>query len=103
MNEFYSSEVSASQFSIPETPVPDGGTALQLSLSHWLGGNLDVDLDVSYDGGATWMYGGGGKGAISAEAGIEFNFTYQIPPTHVRGSFTSDQLVNSTVRLSVGK
>lgn len=101
MNEFYSSDVESSQFNIPETSVP-GGNAVKLTLSHWLGGTLDLDIDVSYDGGVSWMYGGGGKGAYSAEAGIEFNFTYQLPPTHIRGSFMSDQPVSSTVKLFGG-
>jgi hypothetical protein len=103
MQEIGSYDVSANSFRIPETPVPEGENSLKMTMSHWTGGSLDLDLEVSYDGGANWMYGGGAKGAISAEPGIEFHFTYQIPPTHVRGYFSSDQDVSSTLKFLAGK
>lgn len=103
MQEVLSYDISSRQFSLPETALPaDGGNLLKMTLSHWVGGDLDMDMEVSYDGGATWAYGGGAKGAVSAEAGIEFHFTYQLPPTHVRGSFSSDHDINSTVKILAG-
>lgn len=103
MQEVLSYEASSRQFSLPETAMPeDSGNLLKMTMTHWLGGTLDMDLEVSYDGGANWMYGGGAKGAVSSEAGIEFHFTYQKSPTHIRGTFSSDQDVNSTLKLLAG-
>lgn len=103
METFYSSEVS-SNFQIPETAIPAGvgGNALELSLSHWGGSPVDIDLDISCDGGSTWTYGGGGKGVNSTEGGIVFHFTYQVPPTHVRGSLTSESPVAANMTISAG-
>lgn len=99
--EFYSQQVDSDKFDIPVIPVPVGN-GLQLSLSHWTGEPVDLDLDVSTDGGATWTYGGGGKGVISAEGGVTFHFTYKEHPTHIRGSFRSDGSVTATVKVAVG-
>jgi hypothetical protein len=101
MEEFHTQEVSSDKFEVPATPVPGGNNSLELSLSHWVGEPLDIDLEVSVDGGVTWAYGGGGKGVVSSENGIRFSFTYPIHPTHVRGSFRSDQIVTSLLKMTV--
>lgn len=101
MEEFYSQDVSSDEFYIPATPVPSGN-GLHLSVSHWAGDPLDIDLDVSIDGGSSWVYGGGGNGVVSAEGGVIFHFTYKDHPTHIRGSFRSDGSVSATVKVAVG-
>lgn len=102
MQEFYSQDVSSDKFEIPKTEVPGGNHLLELSLSHWQGDPVDVDLEVSADGGSNWFYGGGGKGIVSAEAGIAFHFTYKDHPTHIRGSFRSDSGITATIKVSAG-
>lgn len=102
MQQVYLSEVSGSSFSVPMTPMPGDTNLLKVSLSGWGGEPVDMDLEVSYDGGSTWLYGGGCKGAVSHDAGIEFHMSYQLNPTHVRGFFSSQTAVNSTVTFLAG-
>lgn len=79
-----------------------GGNKITIHFSHWVGDVLDMDLEVSYDGGNTWVYGGGCLGARSEENGIEFHFTYPGDPTHLQGSFRSEKGITSTVRIFSG-
>lgn len=83
--------------------MPGDTNALKISVSHWEnGGLLDMDLDVSYDGGQTWLYGGGCKGAVSDPSGIEFHLTYQQNPTHVKGRFSSEKEVLANLTVTAG-
>lgn len=99
--QIVNTEVSSSNFTF-QAPMPGNTNLARIVLSHWLGGTLDMDLEVSYDGGGSWEYGGGCKGAVSAEPSIEFHFTYRSNPTHIKGVFTSEDLVNSNLQVYAG-
>ena len=102
MQEVVNIDVLGADFVIPSTPLPGDSNKVKVVLTHWIGGTLDIDLEASYDGGATWEYGGGCRGAISAEPSIEFHFTYRSNPTNIRGSFSSDELVSTNIRVISG-
>lgn len=90
-------------FSIPATAIGLQITSLTLALACctsaapdvWPNASTTVDaqLEVSYDGGATWQPGGGlsHAGGISVRRGVEAPLTkvictYSAVPTHFRGS-----------------
>lgn len=102
MNEFLSTVIESDQFELPITSIPSGCDKLLLSVSHWEGEPMDLDLQVSYDGGETWVYGGGGKGVISSGDGNMFHFSYHKPPTHIKGMFRSDGKMTSMVSIAAG-
>lgn len=103
MTEIYAADISGPDFLTDVVEMPGNTNALKVTLSHWDGATLDLDMRVSYDGGANWLYGGGCKGAISAEGGIEFHFTYGDIPTHVSGSLSSERPISSKIRFIAGE
>jgi hypothetical protein len=85
-----------------EVAAPGDTNVLRIALSSWEGAVLDMDIEVSYDGAKTWHYGGGCRGAQSTEPGIEFRLSYKENPTHVRGTFSSENHVASHLKVFAG-
>jgi hypothetical protein len=90
---------------IPQVAVPAGITSATVSIGRataatptlWPSAatTLSFALECSYDGGATWIPGGGftAQGGIAQKGGVdvpatEATFGYSRQPTHVRGSAT---------------
>lgn len=90
---------------IPKTAVPANATSATLTLGRCTTGaptlwpnvttTVSIALEVSYDGGVTFLPGGGftASGGIFVRRGVESDFTtaifgYSIHPTHIQGTVT---------------
>jgi hypothetical protein len=102
MKELHTLNIDSSNHVFGKLPL-SGGNEVHLQFSHWIGSPMDLDMEVSYDGGETWMYGGGCQGAVSAEDGIEFHFKYPGEPTHIKGSCRSEQNISSVAKIYSGE
>lgn len=99
MSFLFQELVSSKELSIQPIAVPAGVDKITVVIDEWSRGTVDLDIEVSYDGGKEWMYGGGCKGAVSASPSIEIHMKYGAPITNLRGRVYSDTDINSTVRI----
>lgn len=79
--------------------VPEDTSKVTVVVDAWGEHTLDMDLEVSYDGGSEWLYGGGFKGAVSASPSVQVHLQYNKPISHIRGVVSSDVEINSVVRI----
>lgn len=104
MNEIFCNRTASNRFDVPVIPLTQGSSILKVAFTNWCEEvSLDIDLEVSYDGGETWMYGGGCKGAMKDpnKDGVELILSYQKEPSHIKGSVSSMNDITSLLRINV--
>lgn len=80
------------QTQIPLTPVVGYTTSLSFLLSQSILGNsgtgVEIDLEVSYDGGLSFLPGGSTTHNGNSGTSMGGIFSYSQSPTHIRGTIT---------------
>lgn len=89
---FAATALTSGQTLIPATPLTGYTSLLEILLTQSILGNsatqVQIALEVSYDGGNTWLPGGGTTHNGNGGTSMGGQFSYSSVPTHVRGTIT---------------